>query len=165
MTRRTFFRSGSVRVAGASLAIAGSRLSRAGNAAIIPPKIPISDAHIYLFAVSRPQGVPWPSRVSGIYRNALPQDCRQRAVPHGIAVAIAIECSPWLGDNQWLLDTKLSGLRATRHLLLPMFVNSEGQLFKFPRKNENHESVAGSENEIWGACAANSDTFPNKTCL
>jgi hypothetical protein len=40
-----------------------------------------------------------------------------------------------------------------------MFVNSEGQLFIFARKNENGESVAGSENEILGACAASPDTF------
>jgi hypothetical protein len=40
-----------------------------------------------------------------------------------------------------------------------MFVNSEGQLFKFPRKNENGESVAGSENEILRASAASPDTL------
>jgi hypothetical protein len=40
---------------------------------------------------------------------------------------------------------KLSGLRAPKQFLLQMFVNSEGQLFIFPRKNENCESVAGSE--------------------
>jgi hypothetical protein len=54
---------------------------------------------------------------------------------------------------------KLSGLRAPKQFLLPMFGNSEGQLFIFPRKNENGESVAGSEKEILGACAANPDTL------
>src|SRR3982750_4068137 len=44
----------------------------------------------------------------------------------------------------WL---KLSGLRAPKHFLLQMFMNSEGQFIKFPRKNENCESVTGSENK------------------
>ena len=40
-----------------------------------------------------------------------------------------------------------------------MFGDSEGQLFQFPRKNENGERLADSENESWGACAASPDSF------
>ena len=68
-----------------------------------PP--PIIDTHIHLFDVSRPQGVPWPPKNSNIYRSALPSQFRTLASPFGVAGAIAIECSPWLADNQWLLDT------------------------------------------------------------
>ena len=66
---------------------------------------PIIDTHIHLFDVSRPQGVPWPPKDSKIYQSALPSRYRTLASPFGIAGAIAIECSPWLADNQWLLDT------------------------------------------------------------
>jgi hypothetical protein len=54
---------------------------------------------------------------------------------------------------------KLSGLRAPKQFLLRMFVNPEGQLFIFPRKNDTFESEAGLGNEILGACAASPDTF------
>ena len=40
-----------------------------------------------------------------------------------------------------------------------MFVNSECRFFEFPRKNEDCESVASSENENLGADAASPDTF------
>src|SRR3954469_16554539 len=66
---------------------------------------PIVDTHIHLFDVSRPQGVPWPPKDSKIYRSALPSRLRDLASPFNITAAIAIECSPWLADNQWLLDT------------------------------------------------------------
>jgi L-fuconolactonase len=61
-----------------------------------------------LFDVSRPQGVPWPPKDSKIYQSALPARYRTVASPFGIARAIAIECSPWLADNQSLLDTAKS---------------------------------------------------------
>lgn len=63
------------------------------------------DSHIHLFDTSRPQGVPWPSKDSSIYRNAMPDHYRRLASPLGITGAVAIECSPWPSDNQWLLDT------------------------------------------------------------
>jgi predicted TIM-barrel fold metal-dependent hydrolase len=66
--------------------------------------VPIIDTHIHLFDVSRPQGVPWPPKDSVIYKSALPERFRQLAAPHGVVGAIEIECSPWLDDNQWVLD-------------------------------------------------------------
>jgi len=66
---------------------------------------PIIDTHIHLFDPSRQQGVPWPPKDNRIYRSTLPARYREVASPFGVAGAIAIECSPWLADNQWLLDT------------------------------------------------------------
>ena len=66
--------------------------------------VPIIDTHIHLFDVSRPQGVPWPPKDSSIYKSALPANFRKVAAPHGVVGAIEIECSPWLDDNQWVLD-------------------------------------------------------------
>ncbi len=77
---------------------AGAALAKPGGA------IPVIDTHIHLFDVGRPQGVPWPSKDSPIYKTALPERFRKLAVPHGVVGAIEIECSPWLDDNQWVLE-------------------------------------------------------------
>jgi predicted TIM-barrel fold metal-dependent hydrolase len=67
--------------------------------------IPIIDTHIHLFDISRPQGVPWPPKDNAVlYRSALPERLRQIAAPLGIVGAIEVECSPWLENNQWVLD-------------------------------------------------------------
>jgi predicted TIM-barrel fold metal-dependent hydrolase len=73
---------------------------RAGAAAI-----PIIDTHIHLFDTARPQGVPWPAKDNEIlYRPALPGRYRALARPLGVLGAIEVEASPWLEDNQWVLD-------------------------------------------------------------
>lgn len=67
--------------------------------------IPVIDTHIHLFDTARPQGVPWPSRNNAaLYQPALPPRYRKLAEPFGIRGAIEVECSPWLEDNQWVLD-------------------------------------------------------------
>jgi predicted TIM-barrel fold metal-dependent hydrolase len=65
---------------------------------------PIIDTHIHLFDPARPQGVPWPQRGSEIYRPALPDRYRALTSGFGVRGAIEVECSPWLEDNQWVLD-------------------------------------------------------------
>jgi len=66
--------------------------------------MPVIDCHIHLFDVNRPQGVPWPAKTDAIYKSALPDRYRRIAEPLGIVGAIEIEASPWLEDNQWVLD-------------------------------------------------------------
>jgi predicted TIM-barrel fold metal-dependent hydrolase len=67
--------------------------------------MPIIDTHIHLFDPTRPQGVPWPAKDNAVlYRPALPPRYRAIAEPLGVAGAIEVECSPWLEDNQWVLD-------------------------------------------------------------
>lgn len=66
---------------------------------------PIIDTHIHLFDPRRPQGVPWPDKDDAIlYRPALPDRYRRVTKALGIVGAIEVECSPWLEDNQWILD-------------------------------------------------------------
>jgi L-fuconolactonase len=68
--------------------------------------IPIIDSHIHLFDPRRPQGVPWPDKTDPIlYQPALPSRYRKVTAGLGIVGAIEVECSPWLEDNQWVLDT------------------------------------------------------------
>jgi predicted TIM-barrel fold metal-dependent hydrolase len=70
--------------------------------------IPIIDTHIHLFDPTRPQGIPWPEKDNQddavLYRPALPARYRQVTKGLGIVGAIEVECSPWLEDNQWVLD-------------------------------------------------------------
>jgi predicted TIM-barrel fold metal-dependent hydrolase len=81
----------------------GSALAAA--AATASGETPILDTHIHLFDTNRPQGVPWPSKTEAVlYKPALPARYRGIAVPLDVRAAIAIECSPWAADNQWLLD-------------------------------------------------------------
>lgn len=79
--------------------IAGGGLAGAGE----PQRV--IDTHIHLFDPTRPQGVPWPGKEDTVlYRPALPDRYRALAEPHGIKGAIVVEASPWLEDNQWVLD-------------------------------------------------------------
>ena len=67
--------------------------------------IPVIDTHIHLFDPERPQGVPWPEKTNSIlYRPALPDRYRKVTQGLGVVGAIEVECSPWLEDNQWVLD-------------------------------------------------------------
>jgi L-fuconolactonase len=85
-------------------------IASAAAAAALPPaeaapSIPIIDCHIHLFDPSRPQGVPWPPKNNPVlYKTALPDRYRRIAVPLGVVGAIEVEASPWLDDNQWVLD-------------------------------------------------------------
>ncbi len=93
MNRRTFL-AGS---AAASLPIA--------EAAAYSYTGPIIDCHVHFFDISRPQGVPWPEKTDKVlYKTALPDRYKKIAVPLGIVGAIEVEASPWLEDNQWVLD-------------------------------------------------------------
>lgn len=76
----------------------------AAGAALPQAAVPIIDTHIHLFDPERPQGVPWPPKGTVMYRPTYPSRLRQVAEGLGVVGAIAIECSPWLEDNQWLLD-------------------------------------------------------------
>lgn len=68
--------------------------------------VPVIDAHIHLFDPTRPGGVPWPDKSDSIlYKPALPDRYKRVTARFGIRGAIAVECSPWESDNDWLLST------------------------------------------------------------
>src|SRR5688572_8521595 len=84
-----------------AVAAAGPTL---GVALSTPP--PIIDTHVHLFDTRRPEGIPWPEKKDTLlYRPALPDRFRKIAVPLGVRGYIAVEASPRLEDNQWVLDT------------------------------------------------------------
>jgi L-fuconolactonase len=66
---------------------------------------PVVDTHIHLFDPTRPGGVPWPEATDSVlFHPALPPRYERVAGRHGVVGAVAVECSPWLVDNFWLLD-------------------------------------------------------------
>lgn len=91
------------------------RLSGAGVLAAMAPRVAAHadesegvaaiDAHTHFYDPTRPQGVPWPSKEDKVlYRPVLPEEFKQLTRPQRIGGTIVIEASPWLEDNQWLLD-------------------------------------------------------------
>lgn len=92
-TRREFLKSSGA--AGAAL-LAGAEAA-AKTARII-------DCHTHFYDPTRPEGVPWPAKGTPLYRRVLPDDWMAVAGPHGVTETIVVEASPWVEDNQFLLD-------------------------------------------------------------
>ena len=92
MNRRTF------------LSSTAATATAATATAVAAPAIPIIDAHIHLFDVTRPGGVPWPPKDGPIYKTASPARFRELVKGLNVAGAIEVECSPLFDDNQWVLD-------------------------------------------------------------
>jgi predicted TIM-barrel fold metal-dependent hydrolase len=91
---------------------------------------PIIDTHIHLFDPTRPQGVPWPPKENTkLYKPALPDRLRKLVDGLGVVGAIEVEASPWLEDNQWVLD-----IAAKDTLIVGMIGNLEPDKPDF-RKN------------------------------
>lgn len=98
--------------------------------------IPIIDTHIHLFDTARAQGVPWPDQKDAVlYKPALPGRYRRLIQGLGVVGAIEIECSPWLEDNQWVLDVAAGDpiIVGTIGDLEPAHPQFRGQLERFAR--------------------------------
>jgi L-fuconolactonase len=79
-------------------AAASGSAAGAGGFAVI-------DAHTHFYDPARPQGVPWPPREEKLlYRTVLPKDYRALPVPLPVTGTVVVEASPWVEDNQWVLD-------------------------------------------------------------
>jgi predicted TIM-barrel fold metal-dependent hydrolase len=82
---------------GAAAGLAAAQLS-------VTPR-EIIDTHTHFYDPARPEGVPWPPKDDKIlYRTVLPGEFAKLAKPFGITGTIVVEASPWLEDNQWVLD-------------------------------------------------------------
>ena len=65
----------------------------------------IIDTHTHFYDPSRPQGIPWPEPDDDTLPDrALPEDYKALALPEGVTGTVMVECSPWVEDNQWVLD-------------------------------------------------------------
>lgn len=94
MRRRDAFKLAALSAGAAALPISGASTP-----------VPIIDTHIHLFDTLRPGGVPWPEKTdTAIYKPALPDRFAKETAALGVVGAIAIEASPLVTDNQWLLN-------------------------------------------------------------
>ncbi len=97
--RRAFLTSGLKALAGTALAGCTSNLKAS------QPGLSIIDAHTHFYDPTRPQGVPWPPRDDKfLYRRVLPKDYRALPTPRPVTGTVVVEASPWIEDNQWVLD-------------------------------------------------------------
>ncbi len=104
--RRRFLTAGVEALAGVTLTGWASAL----RAAPAPPttgaeRFTLIEAHTHFYYPTRTQGVPWPpSNDQLLYRPVLPKDYRALPVPQPVTGTVVVEASPWLEDNQWVLD-------------------------------------------------------------
>ena len=65
----------------------------------------IIDTHTHFYDPNRPQGVPWPGKGDPVLsRPVLPPEFTRLTAAYGRVGTVVVEASPWLEDNQWLLD-------------------------------------------------------------
>jgi L-fuconolactonase len=80
---------------------------KTASSAAAQASIPIIDTHVHIWDRTRPQGAPFPPEI--LYGEPTPDVklgdwYRREMAPAGIVGAIAVEASPWVEDNLWLLD-------------------------------------------------------------
>lgn len=67
--------------------------------------IRVIDTHTHFYDPTRPQGVPWPDKGdTKLYRRVMPEDYLAQKVPRPVTGTVVVEASPWVEDNQWVLD-------------------------------------------------------------
>jgi L-fuconolactonase len=104
--RRCFLAATVRTVAGVALTGWGSAVRAATNQpAAEAGGFTLIDTHTHFYDPTRAQGVPWPPRNDKLlYRLVLPKDYRALPVPRPVTGTVVVEASPWLEDNQWVLD-------------------------------------------------------------
>jgi L-fuconolactonase len=92
-------------VAGATFAQVQLARAAAGLPAAAASAPTLIDSHVHFYDPSRPQGVPWPPRNDKLlYRTVLPKNYHALPVPQAVTGTVVVEASPWVEDNQWVLD-------------------------------------------------------------
>ena len=85
---------------GATAALAPSAAAQART-----KSVPAIDTHTHFYDPTRPEGVPWPGKDNEVlYRPHYPEQFVEVAAPHGVVGTVVVEASPWVEDNQWVLD-------------------------------------------------------------
>ncbi|MDB5386038.1 MAG: hypothetical protein JWM11_1684 [Planctomycetaceae bacterium] len=68
-------------------------------------KLGIIDTHTHFYDPSRKEGVPWPGKDDKtLFRPVLPAEYKKLTEPFGVTGTVIVEASPWVEDNQWLLE-------------------------------------------------------------
>ena len=99
-TRRQFLAASALGAASLAGGCATGRSDAASS-----PRAGCLDTHTHFYDPTRPQGVPWPPKNDPVlYRPVFPDEFKKLAQPHGVTGTVVVEASPWLEDNQWVLD-------------------------------------------------------------
>jgi L-fuconolactonase len=100
--RRTFLETTLAGLAGAALS--SRPFAAESDAAQLRPAL-IIDTHTHFYDPTRAEGVPWPPKNDPLlYRRVLPADYRALPKPQPVNGTVVVEASPWVEDNQWILD-------------------------------------------------------------
>ena len=99
--RRFLSRAIAATTAAGAAAAAPQRLLHAAEPTLPTPVI---DTHTHFYDPTRPEGVPWPGKGGDLYRPVLPAEWQALVRPLGVTGTVVVEASPWVEDNQWLLD-------------------------------------------------------------
>lgn len=63
------------------------------------------DTHTHFYDPTRKQGVPWPPPSDPVlYKPHYPREFQSLTKPHRLVGTVVVEASPWVEDNQWILD-------------------------------------------------------------
>lgn len=68
----------------------------------LPAKV--VDTHTHFYDPTRPEGVPWPSKGSSLYRTVLPKHFVELNKFQPVNATVVVEASKLVEDNQWILD-------------------------------------------------------------
>jgi L-fuconolactonase len=97
LNRRTFLAS-----------VATTATGLAAGCATRPQRIDpvgVVDTHTHFYDPNRPEGVPWPPKDDPVlHRPVYPQEFQELTQRHGVTGTVVVEASPWIHDNQWILD-------------------------------------------------------------
>ncbi|MDA1231156.1 MAG: amidohydrolase family protein [Planctomycetota bacterium] len=67
-------------------------------------ELDIIDCHTHFYDPTRPEGVPWPTRGTPLYRTVLPQHLRDLKQFRRVTGTVIVEASNRVEDNAWLLE-------------------------------------------------------------
>lgn len=96
-SRRSFLQNSVL--AAAALGTASSQLEAATP---LPPAI---DTHTHFYDPTRKEGVPWPQPSETVlYKPHYPREFETLTKPLRVVGTVVVEASPWVEDNQWILD-------------------------------------------------------------
>ena len=126
-----------------------------GCAAHVPAAVgmPIIDTHTHFYDPTRPEGVPWPGKGDPVLsRPVLPAEFVKLTQPLGVTGTVVVEASPWIEDNQWLLDLAKTNpvIVGVVGRLLPSDADFAKHLARFV-KNPKYRGIRINQNEVRAA--------------
>jgi L-fuconolactonase len=149
-------------LAGAASCVAGAAVSEQRSS------IPYIDSHIHLWDLTRPQGTPYPAKgmkAPGARGRMMATEhlsatlYRQQFAAPGVVGAIAVEASPWLEDNLWLLESC-----AEDNFMVGAVGNLRPEAKEFPeyldRYHKNPLYLGIRYGNLWGYNLAEQSTNP-----